>query len=87
MESSSFEESPPNSVPLHPLGVRPAGNQYTATQISRRLAGTFQTVPDEIISIILEVFESRDLRSLGATCKFLYAFTWSDDFWKTLCIE
>lgn len=86
VESSSFEESP-NSIPLHPLGVRPLGNQYTATSIARKFIGTFQAVPDEIIAIILEVFESHDLRLLGATCKFLYAFTRSDDLWKTLFIE
>ncbi|KAF8854937.1 Clavaminate synthase-like protein [Acephala macrosclerotiorum] len=86
VESSSFEESP-HSIPHHPLGVRPAGNQYTATSIARNSIGSFQAVPDEIIAIILEVFESRDLRFLGSTCKFLYAFTQSDDFWKTIFIE
>jgi hypothetical protein len=83
---SSLEESP-NSIPHHPFGVRPAGNQYTASSIARNSIGSFQAVPDEIIAIILEVFESHDLRYLGATCKFLYAFTRSDDAWKALFIE
>ncbi len=86
VESPSFEESP-NSIPHHPLGVRPAGNQYTATNIARKSIGFFQVVPDEIIAIIFEVFESRDLRFLGATCKFFYAFSRSDDLWKALFIE
>lgn len=86
VESSSFEESP-HSIPHHPLEVRPAGNQYTATSIARNSIGFFQAVPDEVIALILEVFESRDLRHLGSTCKFLYAFTRSDDLWKTLFIE
>lgn len=86
VESSSIEESP-NSIPHHPLGVRPSGNQYTASSIARNLIGSFQAVPDEIIAIILEVFESHNLRLLGATCKFLYAFTRSDEFWKALFIE
>lgn len=86
LESSSIEESP-NSIPHHPLGVRPAGNQYDATSIARKSVGPFQLLPDEIIALVLEVFESRELRFLGSTCRFFYAFTRSDDLWKTLLIE
>jgi len=75
------------SVPHHPLGVRPSGNQYTASENARYAIGPFQIVPDEILAILLEYFESSSLLVLGSTCKFLYAFCRSDDLWKSLFIE
>ena len=84
--SLSIEESS-NTIPPHPLGVKPAGNQYTATSISRNFIGSFQAFPDEILAIFLEYLDSYKLRLLGATCKFLYAFCRSDDLWKALFIE
>jgi len=84
--SLSIEESS-NTIPPHPLGLKPAGNQYTATSIARNLIGSFQAFPDEILAIFLEYLDSYKLRLLGATCKFLYAFCRSDDLWKALFIE
>ncbi|KAK0100303.1 hypothetical protein ONS95_008261 [Cadophora gregata] len=84
--SLSIEESP-NTIPPHPLGVKPAGNQYTASSIAKNSIGSFQAFPDEILAIFLEYLDSYKLRSLGATCKFLYAFCRSDDLWKALFIE
>ena len=49
------------SVPHHPLGVRPSGNQYTASENARYAIGPFQIVPDEILAILLEYFESSSL--------------------------
>lgn len=86
VESLSMEESP-HTIPPHPLGVKPAGNHYTATIISRNFTGSFQAFPDEILAVFLEYLDSSLLRSLGPTCKFLYAFCRSDDLWKALFIE
>ncbi len=75
------------TIPSHPLGVKPSGNQYTATESARESIGTFQILPDEILAILLEYLDSRSLRHLGSTCKALHAFCYSDDLWKALLIE
>lgn len=82
----AFEESP-LSIPLHPLGVKPSGNQYTATSNARHRIGHFQMLPDEIMAVFLEYLDSHKLRLLGSTCKFLYAFSRSEDLWKALFVE
>ena len=86
IDSLSMEESLV-SIPLHPLCVKPSGNQYTATTNIRHVVGLFQILPDEVLSILLEYLDSYQLRLLGSTCKLLYAFCRSDDLWKTLFIE
>lgn len=85
-EPPAIEESP-ISIPSHPLGVKPSGNQYTAESNARDRAGHFQILPDEILAIFLEHLDSRQLRLLESTCKFLYAFCRSEDLWKALFIE
>lgn len=75
------------SIPSHPLGVKPSGNQYTAARNSKGVTGPFQLFPDEILAIFLEFLDAEQLRLLGSTCKFLYAFCRSDDIWKALFIE
>ncbi|CZS94347.1 related to phosphatidylserine-specific receptor [Rhynchosporium agropyri] len=88
VESLSMEEEESlQAIPPHPSGVKPAGNQYTATSIARNLIGSFQVFPDEILAIFLEYLDSQLLCALGSTCKFLYAFCRSDDLWKALFIE
>lgn len=85
-EPLAIEESP-LSIPLHPLGVKPSGNQYTATSNARLRIGQVQILPDEILAILLEYLDSQELRLLGSTSKFLYAFCRSEDMWKALFIE
>lgn len=75
------------TVPLHPLGIRPAGNAYTAIKNIKSSAGLFSTLPDELIIQVLEFLRHRPLLVLGFTCKALYAFCRFDDLWKTLFIE
>lgn len=75
------------TVPLHPLGIRPAGNAYTAIKNIKSSAGLFSTLPDELIVQVLEFLRHRPLLVLGFTCKALYAFCRFDDLWKTLFIE
>jgi F-box-like len=77
----------PHSIPHHPLGIKPSGNQYTARYNSKCSTGTFQLFPDEVLALFLEYLDSAALSTLGATCKFLYAFCRSDDLWKSLFIE
>jgi hypothetical protein len=85
-EPLAIEESSV-SIPSHPLGVKPSGNQYTAENNARDRAGYFQILPDEILAIFLEYLESHRLGLLGSTCKFLHAFCRSEDIWKALFIE
>jgi hypothetical protein len=85
--SLELEDESPHSVPHHPLGIKPFGNQYTATNNGKNAIGPLALLPDEVIAILLEYFDSSQLRLLGSTCKFLYAFCRSDDLWKTLFIE
>lgn len=80
-------EASPNLIPLHPLGVRPSGNQYTATSNARHRVGPFRILPDEILASFLDFLESRELRMLGSTCKFLHSFCRTEDLWKALFIE
>ena len=74
------------SVPLHPLGVKPSGNQYAGTRNARHLAGLFRILPDELLASFLEFLASQELRLLGSSCKFLYAFCKTEDLWKALLI-
>ena len=75
------------AVPPHPLGIRPAGNAYTAVKNLKSFAGLFSTLPDELIVQVLDMLSHRGLLALGSTCKALYAFCRLDDLWKTLFIE
>ena len=84
-EETIEEES--SLIPLHPLGLKPFGNQYAAMSNARWKIGSYQVLPDEILAISLEYLDSFELRLLGSTCKFLYAFCRSDDLWKALFIE
>ena len=75
------------SVPPHPLGLKPLGNQYTAPINLKDNLGTCQRLPDELLILLLEHLNSSSLRYLGSTCKALFAFTRSDDLWKTIFID
>ncbi len=75
------------SIPPHPLGVKPSGNQYDATENARSHIGFLQSLPDEIIYMIIEWLDSEALLRLGSSCKALYAFCNSDELWRTLFLE
>ncbi len=75
-------------IPPHPLGVKPLGNQYLSAEGNARVSlGTFQALPDEVLMQFLEYLDKDALQLLGYTCKFLFAFCWSEDLWKALLIE
>lgn len=74
-------------VPSHPLGVKPAGNAFSAVENARIMAGLFSSLSDELILQVLEFLDHWSLLRLGATCKLFYAFCQFDDLWKTLFIE
>ncbi|KOS18820.1 F-box protein [Escovopsis weberi] len=77
-----------NSIPTHPLGLKPLGNQYfTRAPIARRCTGSWGALPDEILSVVLDHFGTDDLLRLGSTCKFFYAFCHSDELWKSLYLR
>lgn len=74
------------AVPLHPLGIKPAGNSFTASSNIKSAAGFFSILSDETILQIVESLQAAALLRLGATCKALYAFCHFDELWKTLYI-
>ncbi|KAK2748344.1 hypothetical protein FQN57_001002 [Myotisia sp. PD_48] len=81
------ESESPVAIPSHPLGIKPSGNSLTSTFNIRPCMGAFALLPDELLSLLLESFGASELRSLGSTCKALYAFTRAEDLWKTLFVE
>ncbi|KAK5990361.1 F-box protein JMJ22 [Cladobotryum mycophilum] len=77
-----------DSIPTHPLGVKPLGNQYLSDgPIARRSIGTWAVLPDEMLNVILEQFDKDAILKLGSTCKFFYAFCHSDELWKSLYLQ
>lgn len=75
------------TIPPHPLGIKPSGNLYMATENARLASGNFQQLPDEVLMTVLESFEADVLCRLSSTCRALYAFCSSEDLWKALFIE
>ena len=75
------------AVPPHPLGIRPAGNAYTATEDIKANCGSFARLPDELLNHIFESFEAETLKRLGGTCRALYALTRFDELWRALFVR
>ncbi|KAI1345164.1 Clavaminate synthase-like protein [Xylariaceae sp. FL0016] len=76
------------SIPVHPMGVKPLGNQFLAPGPTARASiGSFGRLPDEMILHLFDYFDTESLRSIGFTCQFLYAFGQLDDLWKALFLE
>lgn len=80
-------EEDAETLPLHPLGIKPSGNQYTSSTNAKYSMGTFGHLPDEMIVVLLEFMDSKKLRMLGATCRAMYAFCAAEELWKQLFIE
>ena len=74
------------TVPIHPLGIKPSGNAYTAERNLKSAAGFLGTLPDDVLVQVLEQLDVTALRQVGNLCKALYAFSRLDDLWKALCI-
>lgn len=85
--STQSTEDEARVVPPHPLGVKPAGNAFSAMGNAKIMAGLFFSLSDELILQVLEFLDPWSLLRLGATCKLFYAFCQFDDLWKTLFIE
>ncbi|KAJ5289202.1 hypothetical protein N7478_002232 [Penicillium angulare] len=81
------EDQDVEAIPSHPLGVKPSGNALLATSNLRSAIGTWQLLPDELILLIFEYLNGRDLLGIGRTCKAFYAFTRAEDLWKTLFVS
>lgn len=79
--------STPRVLPPHPLGVKPAGNAFSAVENAKVIAGLFLSLSDELILQVLEYLDHWSLLRLGASCKLFYAFCRFDDLWKSLFIE
>lgn len=81
-------DSTVDSIPSHPLGIKPLGNQYLSDGPNARSSvGVWACLPDEVLMTVLEHFERLCLRDLGFTCKFLYAFCHSEELWKALFLQ
>ncbi len=77
-----------DSIPCHPLGVKPLGNLFFASgSNARQSLGNFGRLPDEMILHFLEYLQPDSLQFLGTTCRFLYAFCHLDELWKPLFLE
>ncbi len=77
-----------DSIPIHPMGIKPLGNQYFANvPNARQHLGVVSQLPDEMILHLLEYLDTSSLRKLASTCRFLYAFGQLDDLWKALFLE
>jgi len=75
------------ALPSHPLGIKPAGNAYTATENIKSRCGSFARLPDELVLHVLESFDAETLLRLGSTCRVLYAFTRLDELWRALFVR
>ncbi|KAI0416930.1 hypothetical protein F5X98DRAFT_342514 [Xylaria grammica] len=77
-----------DSIPIHPMGIKPLGNLFFAnTPNARRYTGIVGQLPDEMILHLLEYLDVTSLRKLASTCRFLYAFGQLDELWKALFLE
>ncbi|PYH90893.1 F-box and JmjC domain protein [Aspergillus ellipticus CBS 707.79] len=83
---STEDLSAPDTIPGHPLGVKPSGNALLAAENLRDAIGVFNLLPDELISMLLEYLDGPSLVSVGRTCKAFYAFTRAEDLWKALFV-
>ena len=88
MQSASWTaEGNDITVASHPLGIKPLGNAYKAEENIKIAAGRLLLLPDEIVSQIMDFLDACSLKSIGLTCKFLYAFSRSEDLWKSICLQ
>ncbi|CEJ95034.1 Putative F-box protein [[Torrubiella] hemipterigena] len=77
-----------DSIPTHPLNVKPLGNRFLATgRDARANAGSWAILPDEVLMTIFEQFDDSVLLRIGSTCKLLYAFANADELWKALFLK
>ncbi|PHH85702.1 hypothetical protein CDD83_53 [Cordyceps sp. RAO-2017] len=77
-----------DSIPSHPLRVKPLGNRFLCSGPNARAGlGAWHALPDEVLMAVLEHSGQTDLLRLGSSCKFLYAFCHSDELWKAICLQ
>ncbi|KAJ6446276.1 Noc1p protein [Purpureocillium lavendulum] len=90
-ESKASRQAVPSdseSIPLHQLGVKPLGNRYLSNGPNARTRiGLWAMLPDELLTVVLDVLDKSDLIRFGSTCKFLYAFCHADELWKALFLQ
>ncbi|KFA61438.1 hypothetical protein S40285_03424 [Stachybotrys chlorohalonatus IBT 40285] len=76
------------SIPTHPLGVKPLGNQFLHDgPTARTCIGAWKCLPDEVLMVVLESLDKSSLVHLGSTCKFFFAFCYSEELWKALFLK
>lgn len=77
-----------DSIPTHPLGVKPLGNRFLSDgPDARNGLGAWAALPDEVLMVVLEHFDQSAILRLGSTCRFLYAVCHSEEIWKPLFLQ
>lgn len=77
------------TVPKHPLGIKPSTNIILADesdleQIGNSAGSLFKKLPDDIILNILGLLSKIDLQNCSKVSKFWYAYTSFDELWRNL---
>lgn len=73
-------------VPPHPLNIKPLGNAYDGVSL-KASCRILARLPDELLLQLLEYLGAQDLVNVGSTCKMLYAFSRTEELWRSLFIE
>ena len=77
-----------DSIPSHPLGVKPLGNRFFSSgRNAREHTGTLGQLPDEMLLHFLDYVDASSMKALGYSCRFLFAFCYLDDLWKSHFLE
>ncbi|ODQ67344.1 Clavaminate synthase-like protein [Nadsonia fulvescens var. elongata DSM 6958] len=79
----------------HPLGVKPSGNALVAAdggraakELRAKGLGNLNVFSDEIlITILADLGNPTDLLNLSHSSRFLYAFGFFDELWKTVFVS
>lgn len=80
-------------TPSHPLGVKPSGNALLSNvdhikETHRKLLGDFARFPEELLVELLSyITEPQDLKNLGLCSRILYAYTYSEEHWRSLYLK
>lgn len=78
----------------HPLGVKPSGNALLSSEHGKmealrdKLLGDLAKFPEHLLVEILSyITDPNDLRSLGQSSRILYAYTYTDEYWRDIYMK
>lgn len=71
------------TIKAHPLNVKPSGNELLDTNYSRtKSMGNLGLLNDDLLAVVIQELDQKDMLALSHTCKALYAYCWYDELWK-----